>query len=139
MPKSIASYHSLARSGRDGDGDYDEDDVDPTEQHDTYSSTTPTSPTTSRKLRPNRTSDLNLQERFPGEQSSLLGYSHGPFRSYTSLSSSVPGTPRHYLARHNSQNPTASTRLRHHSRVSSFSMRLVNALGSERKQALGKC
>jgi chloride channel 3/4/5 len=139
MPKSIASYHSLARSSRDGDGYYDEDDVDPTEQHDTYSSTTPTSPTTSRRLRPNRTSDLDLRGRFPTEQSSLLGYSHGPFRSYTSLSSSVPGTPRHYLARHNSQNPTASTRLRHHSRVSSFSMRLVNALGSERRQALGKC
>ncbi|OCK78433.1 hypothetical protein K432DRAFT_406467 [Lepidopterella palustris CBS 459.81] len=133
MPKSIASYHSMARSSHDSD--YYNEDVDPLEIQDTYDSATPTSPTASRKFRP-RGSEADLHGNPPTERSSLLGNNYGTARSYTSMPSSMPGTPRPPNNRHNSYNPTTSLRLRHHSRAGSFSMRLVNALGSERRQAL---
>ncbi|KAF2751233.1 hypothetical protein M011DRAFT_463966 [Sporormia fimetaria CBS 119925] len=110
------------------------------EQADTYSSTTPTSPTLNfRRLRPQRASDSNLHEHAPTERSSLLGNPYGN-QSYTSMAaSSMPGTPRPRTARYNSHN-AKSERLRR-SRAPSFSgrtfsQRLVQALGSERRAAM---
>ncbi|KAF2180807.1 hypothetical protein K469DRAFT_591628 [Zopfia rhizophila CBS 207.26] len=144
MPKSIASYRSVPQSNHDYDGDYEGDtaSLEQQEQHDTYSSTTPTSPTTTfRKLRQNRASDVDLSRHAPTERSSLLGNLHGPSRSYASMPGTTPGTPRPYYVRHNSQNPTSNARLRH-SRTGSFSRsfseRLVNALGVERRAALAE-
>ena len=143
MPQSISSSRSDLRSSH-GDYYYDEDDaasIEQREEDDTVASATPTSPTTTfRKLRRNRTSDLDLPTRANTERSSLLGHHHGPSRSYSSMPASIPGTPRPYSVRHNSGNPVSNTRLRHSRAGSfsqSFSQRLVNALGSERRAALG--
>ncbi|KAF2465812.1 voltage-gated protein/chloride channel-like protein [Lindgomyces ingoldianus] len=103
------------------------------EQHDTYGSATPTSPTmTFRRLRQHRVSEVDLSRHTPTERSSLLGHQHGS-RSYTSMPATSPGTPRPYSVRVNSQNPISNARLRHSRTGSfsrSFSQRLVNALGS---------
>lgn len=136
MPKSISSYRSVDQSGGFDDYDTIEADagsVEHQERGDTYSSTTPTSPTaTFHRLRRTRPSDVDLAVHAT-ERSSLLGNTHGLQRSYRSVPGTTPGTPRPYAVRHNSQ------RLRHHSRNGSFSHsfshRLVSAL-SDRRVAL---
>ncbi|KAF2732117.1 chloride channel protein 3 [Polyplosphaeria fusca] len=132
MPKSISSYHSVAR-GYDGDYD-DATPLDNEEQLDTVSSTTPTSPTlTFRRGRKTHASDNDLTRHTVNERSSLLGHSHGA-HSYRSVPATTPGTPRPHSVRHNSQLQLSSVRLRH-SRAGSFSrnfsQRLVNALGAD--------
>ncbi|KAF2105939.1 chloride channel [Lophiotrema nucula] len=142
MPKSMSSsYHSLPRHDMD---DYDEDDDDYAvsiadhEQEDTYSSTTPTSPTIFRRPKQTHASDDDLSRHASNERSSLLGNPHGTARSYKSMPGTTPGTPRPRTARHNSQLQLSTVRLRH-SRAGSFSrnfsQRLVSALG-DRRQAL---
>lgn len=140
MPKSIVSFQSVEGTDSRDDGDYDTTSLEQREQDDTVSSATPTSPTlTFRKAKLNRPSDIDLSRHAPTERSSLLGHTHGS-RSYMSMPASMPGTPRPPYNRHSSQNRTRNERLRH-SRTGSFShnfsQRLVNALGSERRAALG--
>lgn len=137
MPKSVsaASYHSMAQS-RDDDG-YEGPVAGEEDQYD--ENRPPRSPTTSRRLRAGRPSDLDLQSRFPGrlqadENTSLLGNRDDAYTSYRSMPASGPGTPRPFGTRHNS-----SLRLgRNPSRKGSFSMRLVDALGTQRRQAIGR-
>lgn len=124
MPKSMRSYHSVVDDHDSGDDDY-------LEHRDTISSTTPTSPTaTFRPLRANRLSENDLTHPNVTERSSLLGNQHNS-RSYASVPGTGHGTPRPYLARHNSQLLT-NARMRHsrHGSISqSFPQRLVDALG----------
>jgi chloride channel 3/4/5 len=132
MPKSYRSFHSVDEHGDEDDGDYDR--LEQQERHDTFSSTTPTSPTaTFRPLRHGRASDTNLLRHNATERSSLLGHPHNS-HTYASMPGSGLGTPRPHSVRHNSQLPT-SRRLRHHERQNSFSQRLVSALG-ERGQSM---
>jgi chloride channel 3/4/5 len=111
------------------------------EQRDAYSSTTPTSPVQKfRKLKPSRASDTQLPRLDPTERSSLLGNAYHS-RSYTSMPPSIPGTPRPHINRNHSRNPARSERI--HSRAPSFSgrtfsQRLVQALGSERRTGHGR-
>ena len=136
MPKSL-SYGRVRSNSFTDDDDFDAASLEEREQHDTYSSTTPTSPVAARRLKSRHPSDPDLTER-----SSLLGNIHGA-RSYRSVPASVPGTPRPHLGgqRHSSQTPFRSERLRH-SRAGSishnFSGHLVNALTSDRRGGLGK-
>ncbi|KAH7063824.1 chloride channel [Paraphoma chrysanthemicola] len=134
MPKSMHSYRSV---------DYFDDDDARAEQReadDTISSTTPTSPTaTFRPLRPTHASDNDLTRSRDNmnERSRLLGHSHGQHsRSYNSLPTTTPGTPKPGQKRHNSQLPTSSrlrpSRAGSFSQPHSFSQRLVNALGERR-------
>jgi chloride channel 3/4/5 len=143
MAKSVGSYQSV--DGRDSHDDVRSyaESLEQQEERDTYSSTTPTSPTTTfRRQKLNRASENDLSQHAPTERTSLLGNTQGS-RSYMSLPATTPGTPRPQLhgPRRSSQNPTRNERLRH-SRAGSisrtFSQRLVNALGSaERRAALG--
>jgi chloride channel 3/4/5 len=121
MPKSMRSYHSIE--------DYRDDDdaAEQRERDDTISSTTPTSPVAYRQ-RPMRGSETDLTRSGLSERSGLLANAHGS-RSYLSVPSSMPGTPRPGTHRHNSGLPKA-TRMK--SRTGSFSQRLVNALGERR-------
>ncbi|KAF2803648.1 uncharacterized protein BDZ99DRAFT_427109 [Mytilinidion resinicola] len=128
MPRSVASFQSIRHRARDEDDEGE--GGDPLERQDTISSTTPTSPTISRRFRSSRPSELDLRSNTPNERSALLGNSQTLSRSYASMPASMPGTPRPPNIRH------ASMRLRQHSRSGSFSTRLVNALGSERREAL---
>jgi chloride channel 3/4/5 len=133
MPKSMHSYRSV--------DDYDASDdyaAEQRERDDTFSSTTPTSPTaTFRSLRHVRASDndLSASRESVTERSSLLGHAYPPGApSYRSLPATTPGTPRPGQRRHNSQLPTSS-RMRPSRTGSfshSFSQRLVNALGERR-------
>ncbi|KAG9200312.1 hypothetical protein G6514_007136 [Epicoccum nigrum] len=124
MPKSMRSYHSIEdyHALRDND-----DAAEQRERDDTISSTTPTSPVAYRQ-RPMRGSDTDLTRSGLSERSGLLAHAHGS-RSYLSVPSSMPGTPRPGTHRHNSGLPKA-TRMK--SRTGSFSQRLVNALGERR-------
>ena len=132
MPKSMQSYHSV--DDYDADADYA---AEQRERDDTFSSTTPTSPTlTFSAQRPNRASDTDLtrSRESINERTSLLGVPHlRNARSYKSLPATTPGTPRPGMTRNNSQLPTSS-RVRASRRGSltgghGFSQRLVNALG----------
>ncbi|CAO2651371.1 Nn.00g039410.m01.CDS01 [Neocucurbitaria sp. VM-36] len=133
MPKSMHSYRSV--------DDYDAADDDyaaeQRERDDTISSTTPTSPTAHRRLRPMRSSEYDLSRSRENitERSNLLGHGLGQsHRSYASLPATTPGTPRPSHRRHNSQLPTSS-RMRSSRAGSfshSFSQRLVTALGERR-------
>lgn len=137
MPKSMASSQSVDDESRDAQS------LEHGEQNDTYSSVTPTSPAlTFRRFRNHRASenDLSQSQYDPTERSSLLGNAYGS-RSYTSMPGTRPGTPPAHVNRHNSQQLGRPGRLRH-SRAPSFSgrtfsQRLVHALGSERRAALG--
>jgi chloride channel 3/4/5 len=141
MPKSVVSYHSVRR-GDDADDESDDAGYfERGEQTDTFSDTTPTSPTATfrRQFRLNRTSDTDLSRHAPTERSSLLGHRHGS-QSYMSVPATMPGTPggKPPGNRHHSRNHTQNERLRHSRTGSfsrSFSQRLVNALGSERRVA----
>ncbi|KAF2270012.1 voltage-gated protein/chloride channel-like protein [Lojkania enalia] len=112
------------------------------EQNDTFSTTTPTSPTnTFRRPRRTHASDNDLSRYTATERSSLLGNPQGPARSYRSVPATTPGTPRPHSVRHNSQIYTSNVRLRHSRAGSfnrSFSQRLVNALssGADRRERL---
>ncbi|EUC28843.1 hypothetical protein COCVIDRAFT_19891 [Bipolaris victoriae FI3] len=133
MPKSTHSYHSVD----DYDTGHAQGSADRGESHDTYSSTTPTSPTlTFSAMRHMRASDTDLarSRESVNERTSLLGLPHlRSSRSYKSLPGTTPGTPRPGMTRNNSQLPTTS-RIRSSRRGSltgghTFSQRLVNALG----------
>jgi chloride channel 3/4/5 len=132
MPKSMRSYRSV------DDYDADDDVAEQGERDDTFSDTTPTSPTqTFSALRQSRASDNDLtrSRESVNERTSLLGAPHlRTARSYRSLPATTSGTPRPGTSRHNSQLPT-SLRMRSSRRGSftggnhSFSQRLVHALG----------
>jgi hypothetical protein len=77
-----------------------------------------------------RTLDFGNLPSIPNETSSLLDHSDGAFgRSYRSLASSTPATPRPNQFRNN---PSSGRYTRNHSRRGSFSQRLVTALGAAR-------
>ena len=124
MPKSMRSYHSIEDYNALRD---DDDAAEQRERDDTISSTTPTSPVAYRQ-RPMRGSETDLTRSGLSERSGLLANAHGS-RSYLSVPSSMPGTPRPGTHRHNSGLPKA---VRMKSRTGSFSQRLVNALGERR-------
>ncbi|KAF2821544.1 hypothetical protein CC86DRAFT_448947 [Ophiobolus disseminans] len=132
MPKSMHSYRSM------DDYDVNEDErIEQQERDDTFSSTTPTSPTATfrplRRVQPSE-DDLSRSRENVTERSRLLGYAHGSSRSYSSLPPTTPGTPKPTGRRHNSQLPTSSRMkpTRAGSQSHSFSQRLVNALGERR-------
>ncbi|KAF2086452.1 putative voltage-gated chloride channel [Saccharata proteae CBS 121410] len=136
MPKSVSSFYS---AGRSGDGDDEDNSVlttsgylDVSTNLDASERAAPPSPVATRKFKSLRSSEVDLRNRLPNrtmpdETSSLLG-NRGENRSYT-----APGTPRPYAGRQNSGSVKFP---RHHSRRESFSARLVNALGAERRQAI---
>jgi len=132
MPKSMHSYRSV------DDYDADEDErIEQQERDDTFSSTTPTSPTATfrplRRVLPSE-DDLSRSTHNVTERSRLLGHALGQAsRSYSSLPATNPGTPK-LGRRHNSQLPTSSRMKpsRAGSFSHSFSQRLVNALGERR-------
>ena len=122
MPRSTSSQLTSQR--------VDEDDEDE-EDHIVSQSASflSPSPTVARRLHSARTSDLDLRSRLPSrlqstdERSSLLAFGDGVSRSYT-----APNTARPRFSRVNSQ---SSLRLpKHHSRASSWGVRLAGALGS---------
>lgn len=118
--------------------DYDADDDERIEQqegNDTYSSTTPTSPTATfrplRRVQPSE-DDLSRSREHLTERSRLLANTHGQSsRSYNSLPGTMPGTPR-LGRRHSSQLPTSSRMKPSRNGSHTFSQRLVNALGERR-------
>ena len=125
MPRSNSSQ--LAPQRVDEDDEEEEDNI--VSQSASFLSP---SPTTARRLHSARTSDLDLRSRLPSrlqstdERSSLLAYGDGIGRSYT-----APNTARPRFSRVNSQ---SSLRLpKHHSRASSWGVRIASALGSGRK------
>lgn len=133
MPRSTHS----SRSVDDYDAGHDYGSAERREGHDTYSSTTPTSPTlTFSAMRHMRASDTDLarSRESVNERTALLGVPYlRSARSYKSLPNTTPGTPRPGMTRNNSQLPTGS-RMRSSRRGSmtgghTFSQRLVNALG----------
>ena len=125
MPRSAASSQFTAQT-------VDEED----EEEDSIISQqagylTPTSPTAARRLHSARTSELDLRRRLPSKQqsydehSSLLAFGDGNMRSYT-----APNTGRRFSRR----SSLGSLRLpKHHSRASSWGLRLANVLGSGRR------
>ncbi|KAI9702544.1 MAG: hypothetical protein M1836_001024 [Candelina mexicana] len=124
MPKSTTSQHKRFI--------YDDGEDDSTT---TTASVTPISPILSRRLQSARTSELSLRSRLPSrihldEHSSLLNHSDAAVRSYTS----VPATPRARISRCHSSESIRTPR--NHSRKASFSYRLANALGTERRRSL---
>jgi hypothetical protein len=74
------------------------------------------------------------------ERSSLLGNQDGGYRrDYTGHAlPSDPGTPRAATASRHSRPASIRMLQRNRSRAGSFSMRLVNALGTQRRLAMGK-
>ncbi|KAI9713664.1 MAG: hypothetical protein M1812_006636 [Candelaria pacifica] len=124
MPKSTTSHHKRFL--------YDEEEDDSTT---TTASVTPISPTLSRRLQSTRTSELSLRSRLPSrihldEHSSLLQHSNAAIRNYTS----VPTSPRPKISRCHSSDSIRTPR--NPSRATSFSHRLANALGTERRRSL---
>ncbi|KAF2144212.1 uncharacterized protein K452DRAFT_296433 [Aplosporella prunicola CBS 121167] len=134
MPKSTTSYHS------DDDGDrsgtlHGSGFLNPDDRP-----SAPPSPV-ARRHKSTRPSDSDLRShifnRGADETSSLLRHRDNDHGGYLTVPDTTPGTPRPYVGRHNS----GSLRLprnhsRNHSRRLSFSSRLVNALGVERRQAM---
>ncbi|KAI9659293.1 MAG: hypothetical protein M1821_001551 [Bathelium mastoideum] len=131
------SYHSFGDSDSINTADDGNNDLGlaPDDYSDPYA---PLSPTTSRQLKSPRTSEVDLRNRRHSrgdtldERSTLLGHQHGPTRFYTSVPSSLPGTPRPWLSRQQSgavsvRMPRSATR----SGSLSFSQRLVNRLSSQ--------
>lgn len=119
MPRSEASYHSLAPSR----GENEEDD----EVNSSRGRSIPPSPNAARKYSFSKTSDLDLRSRLPprlvvDEYADLLDNSDGR-PSYRSM----PPSPRHQFKR---QHSNASIR-RNHSRHGSFGFRVARALGAE--------
>ncbi|KAI9832653.1 MAG: hypothetical protein M1819_004238 [Sarea resinae] len=97
-------------------------------------STTPGSPTASRRLRARRLSDVDLRNRMlnrssADETSSLLEYSTNTSKSYKSISQ----TPNHMLSRQQSLSGSIR-RPRNHSRRPSFGGRLTAALGPDSRE-----
>jgi chloride channel 3/4/5 len=127
MSRSVHSYRSV------DDYDADEDErIEQQERDDTFSDTTPTSPTATfrplRRVQPSE-DDLSRSTHSVTERSRLLGHVAGGSRSYSSLPPTGPGTPK-VGRRHNSQLPTSSRMKPSRTGSShSFSQRLVNALG----------
>lgn len=128
MPKSIASHPSVTWS-------LEGDDEDSTEPRSGAGSLTPTSPNVQRRPVSARTPGVNIRSHsqrslMADESTSLLGGGGGGdnYRSIRSMPTSTPGTPGRSHA-----HLSGSRMMRNHSRTGSFSMRLVNALGSERR------
>lgn len=122
MPRSTSSHHpSLLHD--------DEEDATAS----SHASVTPISPSTSRRLRSTRTSELDLHSRLPSrvlteEHSSLLANTDG-VQSY----GSGPPTPRQRFSRH--QSVASSLRFsNNHNRAGSWGVRLATALGPDRRR-----
>lgn len=130
MPKSTASYHSLAPSR---DGDEDDDELDSSHGQ-SLSASLSASPKISRKHSSTKASDLDLRSRLPprlvlDEHTNLLDNSDGR-PSYRSM----PPSPRHQFKR---QRSTGSMRPSH-SRRGSFGFRVARALGADPNPTTGE-
>ena len=96
-------------------------------------------PSTPKQAQSRRPSEANLRGRFSSrsnvnESSSLLESQNYRQQSYSSFTSLMPGTPRHTTGTQNSQ--SASLRPgRHHARSATFAQRLVNGIGTDKRQA----
>lgn len=129
MPRSNASFHPISHTGDDDYEDDEDDDEDTGNLAVSYASLqTPTSPVATRRLHSARTSELNLRSRLPSqlnmdERTSLLGF-EGRAKTYMS----APNTARPRMSRRPSVSSIRT--LKHHSRASSWGLRLANALGS---------
>ncbi|KAK8160686.1 chloride channel [Phyllosticta citrichinensis] len=135
MPKSVSSYYEHDRSDDDPD-DEPQSLLDSSYYLDRQSAggrTVPPSPEAGRKFgrSQQRPSALDLHHHLPNrtvdESSSLLG-NRDNLRAYAT----TPATPRPFAGRHNS----SIRKNRHTSRRQSFSNRLVDALGAERRRTL---
>jgi chloride channel 3/4/5 len=128
MSRSNASFHPISQTDDDDDdyGDEEEEGVLALSQ---ASLTMPSSPAALRRLHSARTSELNLRSRLPSqlttdERSGLLAFSDGRAKTYMS----APNTARPRISRRPS---VSSIRMpKHHSRASSWGVRLASALGS---------
>lgn len=131
MPRSTSSPHASQTVDEEEEDDDEENDFS------THTSIVTTSSPALRRLHSARTSDIDLRSRIPSrllldEQSSLLEFTDGTQRSYTS----EPNTSRPYFPERHSVSET--TRLpRNHSRASSWGVRLPAMLGSVRRTSNG--
>ena len=125
MPRSTSSHHASQT--------LDEEFEDEINFSSHTSIVTASSPVL-RRLRSTRTSEIDLRSRIPSrlqldEQSSLLEFSDGIQRSYTS----EPNSSRPYISGRHSTSGTIRLP-RNHSRASSWGVRLAASFGSERRQ-----
>lgn len=141
MPKSVASYYSLASDQNDAEddelGDHEVEAIRNAYRNAFQSQTAPVSPVHTRTQATTRSSDLDLRSRLPGrlaasEHTGLLSHSDGSPYGYRTLPASLPGTPRFPLSRQHSQLNTG--RLRHHSRSGSLGVKLARVLGTDANQ-----
>lgn len=128
MPKSVASYYSLAtsRGGTDDDRDHEES------AELRRNRTAPSSPTDSRRNGSSRTSDLDLRSRLPSrllvdENASLLGNADGRMSGYRT----VPGTPKQRFSRQNSFANTQRKNISRRASIGQIGQKLARALGAE--------
>ena len=143
MPKSVASYYSVA-----SDNDRDDDEIGEREAEairNSYlnafqSQTAPVSPVDTRRNTSSRTSDIDLRGRLPQrylvtESSGLLGNRDGPPSGYRTTPNTAPGTPRYGPVRNTSfAGSLRGLRAPNHSRRGSFGLRLARALGTDPNQ-----
>ena len=141
MPKSTASYYSLASDQNDGDDD-EIGEREAEAMRNSYlnafqSQTAPASPVDTRRNTSSRTSDLDLRNRLPqrfplDENSGLLSSADGPPSGYRTVPASVPGTPLYGLRRNLSYaGSLRALRGRNHSRRGSLGVKLARALGTD--------
>lgn len=135
MPKSVASYYSLAAS-RDGIEDDDEEAEYIATSRDSQTPTTPTA----RRHGSSRTSEIDLRSRLPSrypidENTSLLAAADTTPSYSLSRPATAPTSPRMRFSRQ--QSHTNSGR-RNHSRHESLGLKLNRAFGTDRTTAEGK-
>lgn len=139
MPKSVASYYSLA-SDHDNDEQLGEREAEALRNsylNTLRSQTAPVSPVETRRDVSSRASDIELRGRLPqrsstDETTGLLAHSEGIPSGYNTLPASAPGTPRYGLVRNLSYaGSLRGLRARHHSRRESFGTRLARALSAD--------
>ncbi|KAL9101000.1 MAG: hypothetical protein Q9163_003685 [Psora crenata] len=131
MPRSTASQRPSVLT--DGDGDEEEEEEDDRFTIDSLKLSSPASPLTSRRLQSARASDLDLRNRLRSrrpvdETASLLSFGFNRPKSYTEPNSALPRFSR-VPSRSSFKIP------KHHSRASSWGVRLATALGSGRRYA----
>jgi chloride channel 3/4/5 len=127
MPKSARSYNSIASGSHHGEAG---DDFPGPGHHlpEHSRESQPPSPVSFFRARPSRTWDQSYHAIGPDETSSLLEHTDGAMSmSYRSIAP-TPRVPRQ-------MSWTGGTRFaRNHSRKGSFSQKLVNALGAQRRE-----
>lgn len=139
MPRSVASYYSIA-SGNLADDPDEQDEHEEAAIRNAYhnkskkSRTAPVSPVHPRRHASSRASDADLRTRssarVTGEEYSHLLNSQNDLRGgYNTVGNSIPSTPHYSMSRQQSYLHTA--RLRNPSRRASFSINLAKALAPD--------